>query len=67
MSAYGQTNNPLVPPLLIPPNILTNEVVTGSVQTESTPFNIRGIRTSFAAVNQAATVDALQQQQGQQQ
>lgn len=67
MSAYGQTNNPLVPPLLIPPNVLTNEVVTGTVQTESTPFNIRGIRTSFAAVNQAAAVDALQQQQGQQQ
>ena len=67
MSAFGQTNNPLVPPLLIPPNILTNEVVTGAVQTESTPFNIRGIRTSFAAVNQAAIVDQLQQQQGQQQ
>jgi hypothetical protein len=66
MSGFGQTNNPLVPPFLIPPTLLTNEVISATVQTESTPFNIRGIRTSFAAVNQAAVVDQLQQQQGQQ-
>lgn len=67
MSGLAQTPNPLVPPFLIPPTLLTNEVISASVQTETTPFNIRGIRTSFSAVNQAAAVDQLQLQQGQQQ
>jgi len=58
LTAYGQTNNPLVPPFLLPPNILTNEVVSGVVETHSTPFSIRGIRTSLFANNPAAQQDA---------
>jgi CBS domain-containing protein len=60
ISAYGQTNNPVVPPFLLPPNILTNEIATGVVETHSTPFSIRGIRTSFFANNPAAQQDAQQ-------
>jgi hypothetical protein len=63
MSGFGQTNNPLVPPFLIPPTLLTNEVITANVQTETTPFNIRGIRTSFVSSNPALVQDQQQQQQ----
>ncbi len=55
------TNQPF-----LPPGFLYTETAGGRVITLSTPFNIRGIRTSFAAVNQAAILDQQQQQQGQQ-
>jgi hypothetical protein len=47
---------------LIPPDTITNEVITGQIITESTPFNLSGIRTSFAANNPAAAQDALNSQ-----
>lgn len=42
----------------------TNVVVTGSYTTESTPFQVNGIRTSFIANNPAALTDALGGNQG---
>ncbi len=42
----------------VPVNSLTNMFVTASYETESTPFNIRGIRTSLFANNPTAQQDA---------
>jgi hypothetical protein len=47
----------LVDPL-VPPNTITNEVISGNIVTETTGFNISGIRTSFNANNPAALQDA---------
>lgn len=49
--------NPLVKPPFIPDGTITNEVVSGIVRTESTAFQISGIRTSFLANNPAALAD----------
>lgn len=49
---------------LLPVGAVTNEIITGQVTTESTPFDIAGIRTSFTANNPAAVQDALESQQG---
>lgn len=35
----------------------TNEIVTGIYQTETTPFGVKGIRTSFSSFNLQATID----------
>jgi len=60
ISALAQTNDPQAPPFFLPPNILTNQAVSGVVETHSTPFSIRGIRTSLFANNPAAQRDAQQ-------
>jgi len=49
--------NPLVKPPFIPDGTITNEVVSGLVTTESTAFQISGIRTSFSANNPAGLQD----------
>lgn len=57
---------PLIPsPLVIPPGspfppagTVTSETMTGQITTQSTPFSISGIRTSFAANNPSALLDA---------
>jgi hypothetical protein len=54
MSARPILFDPLNPPAS-PAGTITNLSASGSVQTESSPFNIRGIRTSFFATNAAPT------------
>jgi hypothetical protein len=53
----------LVDPL-VPPNTITNEVISGRIVTETTDFNLSGIRTSFNANNPAALQDAQDLQGG---
>jgi len=53
----------LVDPL-VPVNTITNEVISGNIQTDTTPFNLSGIRTSFNANNPAAAQDAQELQGG---
>ena len=49
---------------LIPADTITNEVISGRIITETTPFTLSGIRTSFSANNPAAVQDALDSQGG---
>jgi hypothetical protein len=42
----------------------TNAIVTGVLSTESTPFQVKGIRTSFNSTSPLATEDALAAQTG---
>lgn len=49
----------ITPPPIAIGDPATNMVVTGSYTTESTPFQISGIRTSFLASNPAAQSDQL--------
>ncbi len=44
-------------PLPVPVNTITNEYVTGIYQTETTPFTVKGIRTSFNAFNLQGAID----------
>ena len=63
---YTITATPLAAPgfpLNVPVGTITNEVVTAIYETESTPFNIRGIRTSYITANPAALRDARELQQ----
>jgi len=46
-----------LPPPTIPAGTLTNVVASGSYQTETTPFQIKGIRTSFNASSLQAALD----------
>jgi len=46
-----------LPPPTIPAGTLTNEYATGVFQTETTPFQIKGIRTSFNASSLQAALD----------
>jgi len=45
------------PPSTIPPNTITNEYVTGIYETESTPFQVKGIRTSFNSFDLQGSLD----------
>ena len=63
LTAVPTVADNLVDPL-VPANTITNEVVSGNIVTETTPFNLSGIRTSFAANNPAAIQDAQQLQGG---
>lgn len=56
-SGYVQRKLPGDPPPGVGTNISTNLYATGIYETESTAFNIRGIRTSFNAFNLQATQD----------
>lgn len=47
-----------------PANVITNERISGIIITESTPFELQGIRTSNFSSNPAAQQDALQVNQG---
>jgi len=42
----------------------TNEIVTGIYETESTPFRVKGIRTSYSAFSPQAAADANAAQAG---
>ena len=53
----------LVDPL-VPVGTVTNEVISGRIITETTPFNLSGIRTSYTANNPAALKDSQEFQQG---
>jgi hypothetical protein len=56
--------DPLTDPL-VPAGTITNEVISAQIVTETTPFNVRGIRVGNTAVNPAAQRDAREfQQQG---
>jgi hypothetical protein len=60
--SYTITAIPEQPPAVLPPptvpvNTITNEFVTGIYQTETTPFDVKGIRTSFNAFNLQGAVD----------
>lgn len=63
LTAVPTEADSLVDPL-VPVGTVTNEVISGRIITETTPFSLSGIRTSFSANNPAATQDALQSQQG---
>jgi hypothetical protein len=52
------------PPTTIPAGTITNEVVSGVYQTESSPFQVKGIRTSFNAFSPQAAADANAAQAG---
>jgi len=45
------------PPTTIPPNTITNEYVTGIYETDTTSFQVKGIRTSFNAFNLQGAID----------
>lgn len=63
LTAVPTEADSLVDPL-VPVGTVTNEIITGRIETETTPFNLSGIRTSFTANNPAAIQDSLQSQQG---
>jgi hypothetical protein len=46
----------IVPPM--PPGTITNVTYSGTVSTETTPFKVRGVRTSYAVRNPQADADA---------
>jgi len=52
--SFSVTSIPEQPPAVLPPptvptNTITNQFVTGTYRTETTPFKVKGIRTSFSA------------------
>jgi hypothetical protein len=55
MTGIPAVFDPLDVPPPVPAGTITNLSATGAVQTASSPFNIRGIRTSFFATNAAPT------------
>jgi len=57
-SGYAQSKLPLDPPPGVQTGSLTNMTVSGSYQTDSTCFNVSGIRTSLFANNPTAQQDA---------
>ena len=63
LTAVPTVADNLVDPL-VPANTITNEVISGRIVTETTPFNLSGIRTSFNANNPAALQDAQDSQGG---
>lgn len=48
----------------IPVGTVTNEIISGRIITETTPFNLSGLRTSFSANNPASILDQQEFQQG---
>jgi len=44
-------------PLPVPTATITNEYVTGIYQTETTPFQVKGIRTSYNSFNLQGAID----------
>lgn len=60
MTTFPIVANPADPPL-VPDATITNFIASGSVQTESTPFTIRGIRTSFFSSNAVSSASLIGQ------
>jgi len=54
----------VLPPPTVPPNTITNEVASGLYQTESSPFQVKGIRTSFNAFSPQSAADQNAAQAG---
>jgi len=44
----------------VPPGTITNEVITGKIETHSTSFHVKGIRTSQFSSNPSAQRDAIE-------